>query len=205
MMKTILLMIIGIIVSVSILFYVDQAFALNQEQSDSKAAYEFILDECINPGDFAVGYIFENATHYMDNTSCTLYEKRMIKGPDNEIAEKRVLDNLPNFLKSPLKQIKAGVSINKIQCNDNLQLILKTRDNSPACVKPETAPKLIERGWGESEPMLEPDTGEFRYGEQECHYIDEKNESRSCIVSGWTKPVSELDCEEICKPPGTKE
>ncbi len=48
---------------------------------------------------------------------------------------------------SPLKQFKSGISIDKIQCRDNLQLILKTSNNSPACVKPETKTKLIERGW----------------------------------------------------------
>ena len=110
-----------------------------------------------------------------------------------------------NYVQSPLKQIKSGVPIDEINCKLPLQLILKTRDHSTACVNPETIPKLIQRGWGEPVPIPEPDTGEFRYGEQECHYVDEKGESRSCIVSGWTKPESELDCEKICAPPGTKE
>ena len=35
----------------------------------------------------------------------------------------------------------------EINCNDDLQLIFKLTDNSPACVNPETAEKLIERGW----------------------------------------------------------
>lgn len=53
-------------------------------------------------------------------------------------------------------------------------------------------------------PIPEPDTGEFRYGKQECHYTDVNGESDFCIVEGWTKPASELDCEEICKPPPEK-
>ena len=57
----------------------------------------------------------------------------------------------------------------------------------------------------ERTPPVEPDTGEFRYGQQECHYTDANGEQNFCIVEGWTKPASELDCEEICKPPPTKE
>jgi len=108
-------------------------------------------------------------------------------------------------LKSPRHQLLDGVDIKDIICKLNLRLIYKVTDNSPACVKLQSMSKLIERGWGEPIPMPEPDTGEFRYGEQECHYIDANEEQRSCIVSGWTKPVSELDCEEICASPGTKE
>jgi len=106
---------------------------------------------------------------------------------------------------TPLKQFKSGISVSEISCKHDLQLIIKPRDNSPACVKEQTITKLVERGWGESAPIPEPMTGELRYGEQECEFIDERGESRSCIVSGWTKPASELDCEKVCAPPGTKE
>jgi len=47
---------------------------------------------------------------------------------------------------SPLKQLQSGITINNIQCRENFILIPK-HDNSPACVKPETISKLIERGW----------------------------------------------------------
>jgi hypothetical protein len=50
--------------------------------------------------------------------------------------------------KSPLKQFKLGISIDEIQCKENLFLIQKY-DGSPACVKKDTIPKLIERGWAE--------------------------------------------------------
>ncbi|MDE1843381.1 MAG: hypothetical protein KGH95_07010, partial [Thaumarchaeota archaeon] len=48
---------------------------------------------------------------------------------------------------SPLKQFRWGILPENIQCKDNFQLIFKTDDDSPACVKPDTAKKLIERGW----------------------------------------------------------
>jgi len=34
-----------------------------------------------------------------------------------------------------------------IECNSGLDLIFKSSTNSPACVKPKTAQKLLERGW----------------------------------------------------------
>jgi hypothetical protein len=48
----------------------------------------------------------------------------------------------------PLRQLKNGVSVNDIKCISGMQLILKKEDSSPACVKPEDATKLMERGWG---------------------------------------------------------
>lgn len=41
------------------------------------------------------------------------------------------------------------MGINDIACKWWFELILKSSDNSPACVKPKTAMNLIERGWGE--------------------------------------------------------
>lgn len=48
---------------------------------------------------------------------------------------------------SPLKQFKSGISPKDVKCNQGLQLIFKAEDSSPACMKPDTAQKLIERGW----------------------------------------------------------
>lgn len=50
---------------------------------------------------------------------------------------------------SPLKQFKSGTSANDVKCNDGLQLLIKTEDGHPVCVKPDTAQKLIERGWAQ--------------------------------------------------------
>jgi len=48
----------------------------------------------------------------------------------------------------PLKQISSGIIPENVTCTDNYELIFKSTDTSPACVKPSTAEKLIERGWG---------------------------------------------------------
>lgn len=51
---------------------------------------------------------------------------------------------------SPLKQIQSGIATNNVICNTGLQLIIKAEDGSPACVTPNTANILAERGWAKS-------------------------------------------------------
>lgn len=48
---------------------------------------------------------------------------------------------------SPLKQFKSGIDSKDIKCKDNFHLIIKSKDRSPACVKPENVAKLVARGW----------------------------------------------------------
>ncbi|CUR51392.1 exported protein of unknown function [Nitrosotalea devaniterrae] len=55
-------------------------------------------------------------------------------------------------LKSPLKQFHSGVAAKDVKCNNGLQLIFKIVDNSPACVKQQTAQILVKYGWGTSLP-----------------------------------------------------
>lgn len=63
----------------------------------------------------------------------------------------------------PLQQFKFGISIQDIKCKENLELVIKARDGSPACVKPETKIKLIQRGWADAsgkpiyDPKINPD------------------------------------------------
>lgn len=52
----------------------------------------------------------------------------------------------------PLKQIKAGMKLDELFCKSNFVLLLK-HDGSPACVKPETKIKLIERGWATADQL----------------------------------------------------
>jgi len=48
---------------------------------------------------------------------------------------------------SPLSQFKSGVLPEDIQCNEGFDLIFKPNGGISACVKPDTAEKLLERGW----------------------------------------------------------
>ncbi|MGI0027283.1 MAG: hypothetical protein ACREAD_05525 [Nitrosopumilaceae archaeon] len=56
--------------------------------------------------------------------------------------------SLPTILLSPLKQFKSGIPVNDIRCKQDLTLVTRPSDNSSACVKPTTAFKLVQRGWG---------------------------------------------------------
>ena len=63
-------------------------------------------------------------------------------GKCTELYEK---NNDSNLL-SPLKQFRSGISLDEIQCRDSLTLVTK-HDGSPACIKPETRSKLVQRDW----------------------------------------------------------
>ena len=65
-----------------------------------------------------------------------------------ELKEKRI----PNIL-SPLIQFKSGISIDEIRCKEHLVLVVKY-DDSPACVKEQTVPILIERNWIKDDSVL---------------------------------------------------
>ncbi|MFQ5573719.1 MAG: hypothetical protein ACE5EJ_05670, partial [Nitrosopumilaceae archaeon] len=47
----------------------------------------------------------------------------------------------------PLKQYNEGISIEKIRCKQGFELVLKTSNNHPACVKESSIDKLLKRGW----------------------------------------------------------
>ena len=51
---------------------------------------------------------------------------------------------------SPKHQLKNGFLPEEIICKEGLVLVFKSTDGSPACVKPATKQKLIERGWASS-------------------------------------------------------
>lgn len=57
------------------------------------------------------------------------------------------LESNKHDIQSPLKQFKSGIPIDKIQCNDGLQLFIKN-DGFPVCVKSNTASSLSQRQWG---------------------------------------------------------
>jgi len=47
---------------------------------------------------------------------------------------------------SPRHQVAAGIDAQLVECRENFQLVMKTSNASPMCVKDTTAEKLIERG-----------------------------------------------------------
>jgi hypothetical protein len=83
----------------------------------------------------------QNFTNY--NVWFYYYVNGQVLAPDGYELEEPIRDV---EVRSPLQQFKSGISIDKIQCKEELVLVTK-HDGSPACVKPETKIKLIERGW----------------------------------------------------------
>jgi len=81
----------------------------------------------------------------------------------------------------PLKQFKSGIPAQAIKCKQDLQLIIKVKDGSPACVKPSSVSKLLVRGWGydisaTSQPIPEKPTS------------NTKNDDSASIQSKLGKP-----------------
>lgn len=60
-------------------------------------------------------------------------------------SEKSIVND--TSLMTPRAQMLAGLSANQVMCKDGLNLVIKTTDGSPACVKAFTVYKLIERSW----------------------------------------------------------
>jgi len=48
---------------------------------------------------------------------------------------------------TPLKQIKSGILARDVQCSRGLILVLKSENDSPACIKETSLAKLLSRGW----------------------------------------------------------
>ncbi|HXV67280.1 MAG TPA: dienelactone hydrolase family protein, partial [Nitrosopumilaceae archaeon] len=51
------------------------------------------------------------------------------------------------YFPPPLKQIQNGIEPSQVTCTEGLQLVLKFSNGKPACIKPSSVSKLIERGW----------------------------------------------------------
>ena len=47
----------------------------------------------------------------------------------------------------PLEQVKSGILPKDVQCKQDFTLIIKAEDGSAACVYPQVAQILIQRGW----------------------------------------------------------
>jgi len=72
---------------------------------------------------------------------------------EKEITPEILQDMLDNMdtgqitFKPPLKQMKKAIKPETVVCNEGLELIFKSSDGSPACVKQSTSQKLLVRGW----------------------------------------------------------
>ena len=75
----------------------------------------------------------------------------------------------PSALNPPLQQTRAGIPPQEVTCSQGMVLIQNAHDNSPACVNPDTAQKLVARGWGKlvshQNPFALSRVSDFRAGE----------------------------------------
>ncbi len=65
-----------------------------------------------------------------------------------------------SYIPTPLKQIASGTEVKDVICKPGLTLMLKLSSDSSVCVKPFTALKLQENGWGtilKESSMMEAD------------------------------------------------
>lgn len=53
-------------------------------------------------------------------------------------------------ISSPMMQFKSGVAASDVKCLQGFGLVIKSDDSSPACVKPDTAAKLVAWGWAKT-------------------------------------------------------
>ncbi|MDH3834895.1 MAG: hypothetical protein OES34_12165, partial [Nitrosopumilus sp.] len=51
------------------------------------------------------------------------------------------------YFPPPLKQIQDGTQPSDVTCTEGRELVMKFSNGLPACVKPSSVEKLIERGW----------------------------------------------------------
>lgn len=77
------------------------------------------------------------------NFTSGMYEIDLNNVANNTTQQHSLID-----IDSPLKQFKSGIQAQAVQCKTGDELILKSQDGLPACVKPMTAKILIDRDWG---------------------------------------------------------
>lgn len=69
---------------------------------------------------------------------------------DNMMKDNMMKNNMMGHLDSPRKQMKMGIDVHKIQCKSGYELVFKSINWSPSCVKSSSVAKLVEIGWASS-------------------------------------------------------
>jgi len=97
------------------------------------SAFQDVSPMCFNYGvETPIVGIQGASMTYVDISNKTIYSTKL---PEN-------ISIIP-----PLQQMRINDDARFIQCNPDLQLVFKSENGSPACVKPESANKLIAIGW----------------------------------------------------------
>lgn len=180
-----LLTLIAVISSTSILVYVDSAFAWEPPSS----SLDQVLDSCAcqKSGNYCTlpELAWWNATHYIDNITCEYSDSGLSSlisnPPDTPGPGYAIFD-------SPYKQVKDGVPIQEIKCNEDLHLNYKAETFMPICLTADTESSLVGRGVIKMR-ILGP--GDIINQENLCRqYPDVEQVQRSCL---------EYDSEDLKK------
>ncbi|MDE1843907.1 MAG: hypothetical protein KGI10_01100 [Thaumarchaeota archaeon] len=111
-------------------------------------------------------------------------------------------------IESPLKQFKSGIEAKDVKCGNGLSLVIKAEDNSPACIKTQTAQNLIERGWALTRLSIDGLKEIYNMGEKIGFIIDFQGVSRYCdhpdvsvLDSNQNIVWNSQDVYTMCVPP----
>lgn len=129
-------------------------------ESQIPGKYVFVFEGCageeaVNLGDVMVASDKEVVLFTPPGTiggtlpadNCRVFEVQIHADDPNTI--RPIPLGMMNIIKmSPRAQMENGIPASEVTCKQGLDLILKSRDGSAACVKPSTALKLIASGWG---------------------------------------------------------
>ena len=66
---------------------------------------------------------------------------------DKMMKDKMMKGNMMEHMASPRKQMKMGVDVHQIQCKSGHELVFKSTNWSPSCVKSSSVARLVEIGW----------------------------------------------------------
>ena len=122
---------------------------IDSKNQDTDKPYFVTIDE-VN-----IGVSKANVAETSDNYTRTLKINFTKDTSEIEIVGNLFAAKYPitktNFILPPLQQFRSGILVHDIKCNSNFQLIFKSEDGLPACVKPESVAIFIERGWARQE------------------------------------------------------
>ena len=115
-----------------------------------------------------------------------------------------ILDRVQQENLPPTKQSEIGILFNDIFCIDNKIHVLKlTDENYIACVTPESATKLVERGWG----LMHKDNSLEGMRGAECinwwiiHHKDNDTPLESSLIKTIRTTTSEFANESVVWKP----
>ncbi len=95
------------------------------------------------------------------------------------------------YFPAPLKQISDGILPENVTCTEGLAIVLKSTNNSPACVKPSSVEKLIQRGWA-IEKTFDSTMFETMLGVEEAQSIAEE-----AYIFGYPMVLMDLTAKKM--------